>query len=124
MNVVDSSGWIEFFLAGANGPTFKPVIEQRAVGKPCQQIMKGRVSGRFCELRHCSEADGPKVFLLWGAHAQKKEPLIDSRRHQVLSANHPSPLSARRGPVPFVGCGHFGLANRWLAGQGLPPVLW
>lgn len=53
------------------------------------------------------------TYLLWGAHAQAKAPLIEAAgagRHQVLTANHPSPLSARRPPVPFIGCGHFGLA--------------
>jgi uracil-DNA glycosylase len=55
------------------------------------------------------------TYLLWGAHAQAKAPLIEmsgAGRHRVLMANHPSPLSARRPPVPFVGCGHFGLAAR------------
>jgi uracil-DNA glycosylase len=54
-------------------------------------------------------------YLLWGAHAQAKASLIEAAgagRHQVLMANHPSPLSARRPPVPFIGCGHFGLAAR------------
>lgn len=75
-------------------------------------------------IRHCSAAGPPKVFLLWGAHAQKKLPLIDASRHLVLCANHPSPLSASRGPVPFLGCGHFSQANRWLAEQGRSPVRW
>lgn len=53
----------------------------------------------------------PVVYLLWGAHAQSKAGLIAAAgagRHTVLMANHPSPLSARRPPVPFLGCGHFG----------------
>ncbi len=62
----------------------------------------------------------PKVFMLWGAHAQAKEPLVDARRHLVLRANHPSPLAARRPPVPFVGCGHFEQASAWLAARGRP----
>ena len=72
----------------------------------------------------CSACMGGKVFMLWGAHAQKKMSLIDASRHQVLCANHPSPLSASRGPVPFLGCGHFGEANRWLAAQGITPIDW
>jgi uracil-DNA glycosylase len=51
------------------------------------------------------------AFLLWGAHAQAKAPLIERvapGRHLLLRANHPSPLSARRPPQPFIGCGHFG----------------
>jgi uracil-DNA glycosylase len=75
-------------------------------------------------IRHCSDAGPPKVFLLWGAHAQKKLPLIDASRHLVLCANHPSPLSASRGPVPFLGCGHFSQANHWLAEQGRSPIRW
>lgn len=59
----------------------------------------------------------PKVFLLWGAHAQALLPEAVPP-HLILSANHPSPLSARRGPVPFLGCGHFSAARSWLAAQG------
>ncbi|GAB3731545.1 uracil-DNA glycosylase [Silanimonas algicola] len=61
------------------------------------------------------------VFLLWGSYAQKKGELIDRQRHCVLKAPHPSPLSAHRG---FLGCGHFGKANRWLQGLGEAPIDW
>lgn len=67
----------------------------------------------------------PCVYLLWGAHAQAKAGLIEATavRHGrdalVLQANHPSPLSASRPPVPFIGCGHFGEAQRWLAARGV-----
>ena len=61
------------------------------------------------------------VFLLWGAYAQRKGALIDSARHCVLSAVHPSPLSAHRG---FIGCGHFSAANRCLQQRGGAPVDW
>jgi hypothetical protein len=54
----------------------------------------------------------PVVFMLWGAQAQAKKSLIDlsptAANHLLLMANHPSPLSALRGPLPFIGCGHFG----------------
>ena len=68
----------------------------------------------------------PKVFMLWGAHAQAKAPLIASsgRAHLVLQSNHPSPLSATRGPLPFIGCGHFNLANQFLARHGATPLDW
>jgi uracil-DNA glycosylase len=70
----------------------------------------------------------PKAFLLWGAHAQSKASLMEALnqqgRHLVLKANHPSPLSALRPPIPFVGCGHFGQVNRWLEGQKKKPILW
>ena len=70
----------------------------------------------------------PRAFLLWGAHAQAKqsliEPLNKDGRHLVLRANHPSPLSALRPPLPFLGCGHFGAVNLWLAAQHKKPVRW
>ncbi|WP_369810254.1 uracil-DNA glycosylase [Orrella daihaiensis] len=68
----------------------------------------------------------PTVFMLWGAHAQAKAEMIKSysRQHFILAANHPSPLSARRPPVPFLGCGHFGRANEWLEAQDLLAVQW
>lgn len=61
------------------------------------------------------------VFLLWGAYAQKKVPLIDSSKHLVLQAPHPSPLSAYRG---FLGCRHFSQANAFLEGNGRSAVRW
>lgn len=61
------------------------------------------------------------VFLLWGAPAQKKGAAIDSQRHCVLSAPHPSPLSAYRG---FFGCGHFSAVNNYLQLQGKAPIDW
>ena len=67
--------------------------------------------------------DQPIVFMLWGAHAQKKRPLIEAavgaKHHLILQANHPSPLSATRGPAPFIGCGHFSLARTFLRDSGL-----
>lgn len=61
------------------------------------------------------------VFMLWGAYAQAKGRIIDNRRHCVLRAPHPSPLSAHRG---FIGCGHFSAANRYLQGRGQSPIDW
>jgi len=67
-----------------------------------------------------------KVFLLWGAQAQAKRERIEAGRapHLVLCANHPSPLSARRGPLPFLGCGHFSQTNEYLTSQGLAAIDW
>ncbi len=68
----------------------------------------------------------PCAYLLWGAHAQAKAGLIrdaavrHGREILVLQANHPSPLSARRPPLPFLGCGHFVQARDWLAARGYP----
>jgi len=81
----------------------------------------------------------PVVFMLWGAHAQAKRSLIEAAqtmqaghpvsrdnlnqpigsRQLLLLANHPSPLSALRGPVPFMGCRHFTMAQSWFSAQGL-----
>ncbi|OIV47909.1 uracil-DNA glycosylase [Sodalis sp. TME1] len=61
------------------------------------------------------------VFLLWGSHAQKKGMIIDPKRHHVLKAPHPSPLSAHRG---FLGCHHFSQTNALLTRQGQPPIDW
>ena len=64
-------------------------------------------------IRQVADGDHPVVFMLWGAHAQSKRTLIDAKRHKVLLANHPSPLSALRPPMPFIGCGHFSEARAW-----------
>jgi uracil-DNA glycosylase len=77
----------------------------------------------------------PVAFMLWGAHAQtlglrlRAQPgfadaAAGSGHHLVLTANHPSPLSALRPPLPFIGCGHFGRANAFLQQRGEAPVLW
>lgn len=68
-------------------------------------------------IRHVSVGEKPVVFMLWGSHAQSKRALIDVGRHKVLMSNHPSPLSALRPPVPFIGCGHFGEARAWREAQ-------
>ena len=61
------------------------------------------------------------VFLLWGANARSKKPLIDQTKHLVLECAHPSPLSAYNG---FFGCGHFIQANRYLIKHGILPIDW
>ncbi len=61
------------------------------------------------------------VFMLWGAYAQKKGQHIDSQRHLVLHAPHPSPLSAHRG---FFGCGHFSQCNKYLIHHKKTPIDW
>jgi len=61
------------------------------------------------------------VFLLWGGYAKKKNVMIDTRRHLILYAAHPSPLSAYRG---FLGCGHFSKANAYLRSHNKTPINW
>lgn len=72
-------------------------------------------------LQLLNEKETPVVFLLWGRPAQSKQRLITNPRHLVLTAPHPSPLSASRG---FFGCGHFSKANEFLASSGQEPVDW
>ena len=68
-------------------------------------------------LAHVAALPGRRVFMLWGAHAQSLEPYIQphTQRHLILRANHPSPLSARRPPQPFMGCHHFFQASQFMA---------
>jgi len=61
------------------------------------------------------------VFMLWGSYAMKKGAMIDRSKHLVLTAPHPSPLSAHRG---FFGCRHFSKANAWLEQHGQVPINW
>lgn len=61
------------------------------------------------------------VFLLWGANARSKKPLIDTKKHLILECAHPSPLSAYNG---FFGCGHFKKANDYLEKHNIKPVDW
>ncbi|MBS0465628.1 MAG: uracil-DNA glycosylase [Proteobacteria bacterium] len=70
-------------------------------------------------IRHIAQGPRPVVFMLWGSHAQSKRALIPADRgHLVLCANHPSPLSALRPPLPFIGCGHFGQARAFRQQHG------
>jgi len=80
-------------------------------------------------LKELIEVDRPLAFMLWGMHAAAKRALFDGRataRHCVLVSNHPSPLSARRGPTPFIGCGHFRAATTFLSGvdPARAPIDW
>lgn len=81
--------------------------------QPASHAGKGWEQLTDAVIRKVGEGERPAVFMLWGSHAQSKRPLIDADRHLVLTANHPSPLSALRPPVPFIGCGHFGRAREF-----------
>lgn len=97
-------------------------------GKPASHAKKGweALTDRLVAL--VAATASPCVYFLWGAHAQAKAPLIEAtaarhgREVLILQSNHPSPLSARRPPVPFLGCGHFQRARDWLAQRGVPGV--
>jgi uracil-DNA glycosylase len=93
-------------------------VEQAKPGSHQNKGWEGFTDSAIEALAH--ERDG-LVFMLWGAYAQAKGRIIDNRRHCVLRAPHPSPLSAHRG---FLGCGHFSAANRYLQGRGQVPIDW
>lgn len=95
----------------------------------CLTVEEGQAashSGKGWELltdaviRHIAEGERPVVFMLWGSHAQSKRAFIPrDRGHLVLTSNHPSPLSALRPPVPFIGNGHFSQARAFREANGL-----
>lgn len=72
-------------------------------------------------IRIISEKKEHVVFMLWGGFAKSKQELIDNSKHLILTAAHPSPLSAYNG---FFGCHHFSKANTWLKEHGIQPIDW
>ena len=86
-------------------------------GQPASHAAKGWEVLTDAVIRHVAQNSRRTVFMLWGAHAQSKAARIDAGRHTVLTANHPSPLSALRPPLPFIGSGHFSKLLDW------PPVV-
>ena len=72
-------------------------------------------------IRAVNEQDRPIVYLLWGRPAQSKIPMLTNPKHLVLTAPHPSPLSAYRG---FFGCKHFSQTNEFLQSHGVAPIDW
>ncbi len=96
-------------------------------GRPAAHAGRGWESLTDALIQATAADPGAKVFMLWGAHAQAKRGVIEAAgggRHQVLLANHPSPLSARRPPLPFLGCGHFVQVRDFLVAQGTPAIDW
>ena len=98
-------------------------------GQPGSHAKKGWETFTDELLKQVAATASPCVYLLWGAHAQAKAGLIEDtaarhgREALVLRANHPSPLSANRPPLPFLGCGHFAQGRAWLAARGHPGAL-
>ncbi|XP_045615322.1 uracil-DNA glycosylase [Procambarus clarkii] len=74
-----------------------------------------------CVIKTISDSNKGVVFLLWGSYAQKKAVVVDKKKHHLLNAPHPSPLSAHRG---FLGCKHFSKCNELLKKGGKKPVDW
>lgn len=94
-------------------------------GQPASHARRGWEFLTDALLGHVAATAPVCVYMLWGAHAQAKAPLIEAaaatagRQALILQANHPSPLSALRPPVPFIGCGHFSQARAWLGRHGV-----
>jgi uracil-DNA glycosylase len=115
----DLSGWLHQGVLLLN--TCLTVEE----GQPASHAQKGWETVTDALISEVACDVSPKVFMLWGAHAQAKRALIAGQGdHLILMANHPSPLSARRPPTPFIGCDHFRLANEWLAQHNLQVIDW
>lgn len=104
-------------------------------GQPASHAKRGWEVLTYNLIKMLIQQQSPTVFMLWGAHAQQFGHLVGesgevastpgiSGRHRVLMSNHPSPLSALRPPKPFIGCGHFSLANEFLVRHGCAPVHW
>ena len=93
-------------------------------GRPGSHAKRGWEALTQAVLERVAATASPCAYLLWGGHAQAYASMIEhaaqacGRDALVLKANHPSPLSARRPPVPFAGCGHFATARQWLAARG------
>jgi uracil-DNA glycosylase len=92
-------------------------------GRPASHANQGWEVLTHSIVQALADSAQPRVFMLWGAHAQAFAGLI-SARHLVLTANHPSPLSASRPPQPFIGCGHFSAANAWLLDHQEKAIVW
>jgi uracil-DNA glycosylase len=98
-------------------------------GQPGSHAKKGWEALTDALIAAVAAKSSPCAYLLWGSHAQAKAKLIgetagaNGREALILQANHPSPLSASRPPVPFLGCGHFTAARDWLAARGCSGVL-
>lgn len=114
----DLTGWAE------QGVLLLNAVLTVELGKPTSHAKKGWEVLTDQLLTLLATDPRPKVFLLWGNYAQSKKYLLQGSKHLILEANHPSPLSARRAPVPFIGCGHFSEANRWLIQNGEKPIQW
>jgi uracil-DNA glycosylase len=91
------------------------------MSKPASHQNKGWETFTDRVVQVLNERRNNLVFLLWGSYAQKKCDFVDTSKHLVLRAPHPSPLSAHRG---FLGCRHFSKANEYLAQCGLRPIDW
>ena len=72
-------------------------------------------------IKYLNDREDPVIFVLWGGNARKKKAFINTDRHYILEAAHPSPLSAHNG---FFGCGHFKKINEILSNLGKKEINW
>lgn len=98
-------------------------------GQPASHARRGWELLTDALVERVAATASPCVYFLWGAHAQAKAARIEAaaraqgRDALLIQTNHPSPLSARRGPVPFLGSGQFLRARAWLAERGVDGVI-
>ena len=90
-------------------------------GEPASHRGKGWEKLTDMAIKTISDQREGAVFMLWGNFAKEKKGLIDTTKHLVLEAPHPSPLSAHTG---FLGCKHFSQANEYLKGRGEEGIEW
>ncbi len=90
-------------------------------GEPMSHAKIGWANFTDNVIKKISDEKEHVVFMLWGKFAQEKRVLIDEKKHLILRAPHPSPLSANAG---FFGCRHFSKANEYLASKGIDPIDW
>ena len=90
-------------------------------GEPMSHAQIGWATFTDTVISILSEKREKLVFMLWGKFAKEKTVLIDEKKHLVLKAAHPSPLSAHQG---FLGCRHFSEANQYLVKNGIDPIDW
>lgn len=124
----DLSGWARQGVLLLNTAL---TVEEGRPGAHARLGWEGLADALVAAVVQRAQADRrPLVLMLWGAQAQARRPVIaqaDPLGHcLILSANHPSPLSARRPPTPFLGCGHFSRAALHLgvSDPSAPPMRW
>lgn len=95
-------------------------------GKPGSHATMGWEKLTDEVIRTLAQSKKPIVFMLWGKFAQEKKSIIEKCGENclILESNHPSPLSATRGPIPFLGNNHFKKANAWLSTRGRKEIDW
>lgn len=134
--------FISKFEAGLRGSLVDWALQGVLLLNTCLSVEEGQPASHAKQgwevltdqiVRAVAQRSSPVVFMLWGAHAKAKRALILASlnltgsakpAHLLLTANHPSPLSAERAPLPFIGCGHFSQANEFLRLQSIEPIHW